>query len=332
MSERSRHGSNKKPRHNTNGVAAPGPNTVPDIGVQGDPDIRHSTTDGDEEEDAEGEDEDEDVDGEQDEAQDEEEEAEPTLWYPATLFRKPTDTARSKPDPFSLVILNQPLGHFTALQRLWDNAETHIAADGGANCLYEAGPAKGEHDNLHTIIGDLDSLRDDVRSYFSSPPRHANIIHNPDQYSTDFTKAVEHIRAAFPSRNIVTLGGLGGRVDQGLSQLHHLYMFQKDPRYGEGRVYLVSEESITFLLKSGSHRIRVRDGGEEEVFGKHVGIIPVGMSSRISTKGLEWDVNNWKTEFGGQMSTSNHVLPETEVVEVKTTRDVLFTIAVRQLD
>lgn len=186
-------------------------------------------------------------------------------------------------------------------------------------------------DNLNTIIGDLDSLRDDVRHYFESTPSPAKIIHDPDQYSTDFTKAVGYIRDTHAGPvDIVAIGGLGGRVDQGLSQLHHLYLFQKEPGYGRGRVYLVSEESITFLLKSGTHRIRVRDGGEE-IFGKYVGILPIREPSRISTRGLEWDVEDWQTEFGGQVSTSNHVLPETGVVEVVTTKDVLFTIAVRQL-
>lgn len=97
-------------------------------------------------------------------------------------------------------------------------------------------------------------------------------------------------------------------------------------------MYLFSGESLTFLLKVGKHCIRVREDGDggEEVFGKHVGILPIGGPSRITTRGLEWDVTDWKTEFGGRMSTSNHVLPETRVVEVETTRDVLFTIALRQ--
>lgn len=185
-------------------------------------------------------------------------------------------------------------------------------------------------DDLHTVIGDLDSLRDNVRSYFESPPRQTNIIHDPDQYSTDFGKAVRHLRNTHPGPvDIVALGGLGGRVDQGLSQLHHLYLFQKEPGYPQGRVFLVSEESITFLLKTGSHSIRVRDGGRE-IFGKHVGIIPIREPSRITTKGLEWDVEDWETEFGGQLSTSNHVLPETRVVEIQTTKDVLFTIALKK--
>lgn len=186
-------------------------------------------------------------------------------------------------------------------------------------------------DSLQTIIGDLDSLRDDVRNYFESPPCQAKIIHDPDQYSTDFGKAVKHLRDHSQGPvDIVVLGGLGGRVDQGLSQLHHLFLFQKEPAYRQGRVYLVSEESITFLLKTGTHHIRIRDGGEE-IFGKHVGIIPIREPSRITTKGLEWDVEDWETDFAGQVSTSNHVLPETEIVEVHTTKDVLFTIAVKPL-
>lgn len=132
------------------------------------------------------------------------------------------------------------------------------------------------------------------------------------------------------------MGGLGGRVDQGLSQLHELYRSQRTPDYAEGRLVLVSGSSITFLLKPGrTHRIHVRErDGEgnrrEDVFAKHAGIIPVKEPSSITLRGFEWDVTDWATEFGTRMSTSNHVLPESEVVEVETTTDVLFTIALKR--
>ncbi|KAI3393922.1 hypothetical protein diail_3484 [Diaporthe ilicicola] len=172
--------------------------------------------------------------------------------------------------------------------------------------------------------------------------------------STDFGKAVRWIRDSCtspspeagtrgPARDIVAMGGLGGRVDQGLSQLHHLYLYQTSPTYADGRLFLVSGESITFLLKTGKHRIHVRDPerdgngarrsgsrSREDVFDKYAGIIPVKEPSVITLRGFEWDVTDWETEFGGQMSTSNHVLPETEAVEVETTRDVLFTIALKR--
>ncbi len=148
------------------------------------------------------------------------------------------------------------------------------------------------------------------------------ILYDPDQYSTDFTKAVNHIRASSERKtiDIVAIGGLGGRVDQGLSVLHHLYMFQSSPSYSEGKMYLLSSEAITFVLKTGKHVIKVQGPG----LGRNIGIIPLKEKSVITTRGLEWDVEEWETEFGGLISTSNHV--REEVVEVETRGDVLFTI------
>lgn len=187
---------------------------------------------------------------------------------------------------------------------------------------------------MHVIIGDLDSLHPSVRDFYSSQPTPATVIHDKDQYSTDFGKAINHARKEYPDGiDIVALGGIGGRVDQGLSQLHHLYLFQKEPDYASGHIYLLSGSSLTFLLKTGKHRIQVREeDGEDTSFGKHVGIIPLKEPSRITTNGLEWDVSDWETQMGGNLSTSNHVLPETRWVEIETTADVLFTIALTHLD
>jgi thiamine pyrophosphokinase len=63
-----------------------------------------------------------------------------------------------------------------------------------------------------------------------------------------------------------------------------------------------------------------------------VGLIPLKEPSHITTKGLEWDVTDWKTQIGGNLSTSNHVSPDVKCVEVHTTSDILFTIALGQLD
>lgn len=126
------------------------------------------------------------------------------------------------------------------------------------------------------------------------------------------------------TRDIICIGGLGGRIDQGFSTVHHLYMFQQDPKYSSGRMFLLSNECITFVLKSGRHEIKVRDKSHICGLGKHIGIIPLKEPSVITTKGLKWDVTDWPTAFGGQISTSNHV--DAEHVTIETTKDVLFTI------
>ncbi|KAI8953060.1 thiamine pyrophosphokinase [Xylaria longipes] len=270
--------------------------------------------------------------------------SDPIEWYPIRqLLGHPGHE-------FILITLHQPIRDAALFKDLWSAAETKIAADGGANQIYDlskqappeneySGPGSSEQfKDLDTIIGDLDSLTDEARGYFSR----SRVIRDTDQYSTDLAKAVRLARRESPGRAVVCMGGLGGRVDQGLSQLHHLYLFQKSPTYAEGRVYLVSGHSLSFVLKGGRrHRIRVREPGLEvgpsfrrispDPFAKHAGIIPVGEPASISLKGFEWDVQDWPTAFGTQMSTSNHVLPESEVVEVEADKDVLFTIALKQV-
>ncbi|KAK4202352.1 putative thiamine pyrophosphokinase [Triangularia verruculosa] len=259
-------------------------------------------------------------------------------WNPADIIRPPSNAT---PPDYALLVLNQPIhNHVGMIKRLWNNASFRIAADGGANCLYDVAGVHSDpsFDDLHVIIGDLDSITQAARTYYEAPPRKTNVIYYRDDYSTDFAKAIEHIRQKYPpsprGKDIVAVGSLGGRVDHGISQLHHLYLFQQDPDYNEGKLYFFSGESLTFMLKAGrKHSIRVRHGsaGEDDVFAKWVGILPVREPSRITTKGLEWDVTDWPTEFGGQMSTSNHILPETQVVEVEATKDVLFTMSLRQI-
>ena len=77
-----------------------------------------------------------------------------------------------------------------------------------------------------------------------------------------------------------------------------------------------------FLLKKGRNRIHAPVGWQK--FTETVGIIPLGRPSVVSTRGLEWDVTEWPTEFGTQMSTSNHI--KADVVEVESSETVLFTL------
>ncbi|PBP28000.1 thiamine pyrophosphokinase [Diplocarpon rosae] len=244
-----------------------------------------------------------------------------TEWHPADIFSATPQNHK----PFAILILNQALRlPVSVYNRLWASSIFKVAADGGANRLHDLNTENGTHLGLDAVVGDLDSLHPDVREYWEE--KNIPVIHDPDQYSTDFTKAVHHIRSS-PSRgaiDIVVIGGLGGRVDQGMATLSHLYTFQKEPAYAAGRMYLLSSESITFVLKYGKHKIRTKEGFEGIRLGKHVGIIPLREPSVIWTEGFEWDVQKWETEFGGQMSTSNHVKEEYAVVE--TTKDVLFTI------
>jgi thiamine pyrophosphokinase len=245
-------------------------------------------------------------------------------------------------------------------------------------------------------MGDLDSIRPTVREFYDKLG--VSILEDPDQYSTDFTKCLKYLNAhaaeiiaspraenvstrsngtlstestSVPPPNelpleIVILGGLGGRVDQAFSQVHHLYMMTQTqctirekesnspsnkPAAG-GNLYLVSEESITFIIQKGKNVIHTpatrradvtvtgsketdtspsakkrklgQDAEPEYFFEENIGIIPLSAPASITTHGFEWDVEDWHTEIGGQISTSNHI--RADKVEVETSVPVLFTL------
>lgn len=256
----------------------------------------------------------------------------------------------------------------------------------------------------NTIVGDLDSIRPSVRQHYETLG--VSVLQDPDQYSTDFTKCLKYLNSHAAEiitssrrqkRNtsstsptylqstleIVILGGLGGRVDQALSQIHHLYMMtqtQRELRESQetgddeskkvepgagGNLYLISEESITFVLQEGRNIIctpgtnRPVDTGSpgqdsstaadhetplgksrdqavdaeanaeiEHFFEENIGIIPLSAPASITTQGFEWDVEDWHTEIGGQVSTSNHI--RADKVEVSTSVPVLFTVELAQ--
>lgn len=170
--------------------------------------------------------------------------------------------------------------------------------------------------------GDLDSLRDDVRAYYAS--QGVSVSQDHDQFSTDFGKCMQKISSRVSStslQDVLVLGTLGGRVDQGLGLLHE--MIREETTHANLRLWLFSECSLSFILRSARSVIRGLRG-DDGIFTENVGLVPIYGPARISTTGLEWDVREWETQMGGMVSTSNHVKKDEIVVE--TTAPILFTI------
>ena len=116
------------------------------------------------------------------------------------------------------------------------------------------------------IKGDLDSLRDDVRAYYSA--RGVRIVRDPDQDSTDLMKCIgalvddekaerhvevrmcaAHERAlrehtSAQQHTIVVLGGLGGRFDQTVHTLSLLHKLRRSRK----RTFVVTDENVAWLL------------------------------------------------------------------------------------
>ena len=164
-------------------------------------------------------------------------------------------------------------------------------------------------------------MRDDVRAYYES--HGVEVLRDGDQYSTDFGKTMSKISErdnATSQKDVLILGTLAGRVDQGLGLLHE--MTREENKHPNLRLWLFSESSLSIILRS--KRTIVRNLQSSKLFTENLGLIPVYGPVTISTIGLEWDVENWFTQIGGQVSTSNHV--KTDEVQVDTDGPILFTI------
>lgn len=82
--------------------------------------------------------------------------------------------------------------------------------------------------------------------------------------------------------------------------------------------------------------------------GQTCGILPIGVdSARVKTRGLKWDFGEcarivvgclcthahkeWDTSIVGDLSTSNHLVPENPTVWIETDKSILWTAEIPPL-
>eukprot|EP01026_Neomeris_dumetosa_P047088 TRINITY_DN4032_c0_g1_i1.p1 TRINITY_DN4032_c0_g1~~TRINITY_DN4032_c0_g1_i1.p1 ORF type:complete len:331 (-),score=26.49 TRINITY_DN4032_c0_g1_i1:502-1494(-) len=221
---------------------------------------------------------------------------------------------------------------------IWHNAMFRLCADGGANRIYEQLPHlvqyEEEEDNPglirsryrpDMIKGDLDSIHQNVRDFYEGLGVEV-IDRSFDQSTTDLEKCIRCLQNKFDREGIVdyrsvqiaVLGGLGGRVDHMLANIHLLHT------YSHLQVILFGSESICRLIQPGRNIIQPIMGIE----GPACGVVPLRSSARVSTQGLKFDMQDTLLEFGVFISTSNSIAEEEIVIE--TDNELLWSVEVRE--
>lgn len=135
---------------------------------------------------------------------------------------------------------------------------------------------------------------------------------------------------------IVALGGTGGRVDQEFHSYHTIFTHEvtatpedeSAPDRRRRQITLLSDDSLTFLIppKDGGQTVKIFT--PRSAVGPTCGLIPILGPSVISIKGFTWDVEDWPTSFGTQVSTSNAM--EGDEVYVKSDKTIIFTLEIRR--
>ena len=117
---------------------------------------------------------------------------------------------------------------------LLDAAELLICCDGAADKLLGFGMSP------HVIIGDMDSISDEVKKCYASI-----LIPSDDQESNDLTKAVHYcIEKGYPSVSV--LGATGMREDHTLGNIS--LMIEYLPRI---ELQIISDYGMFFQVRSG---------------------------------------------------------------------------------
>ncbi|GMK59166.1 hypothetical protein CspeluHIS016_0701810 [Cutaneotrichosporon spelunceum] len=225
---------------------------------------------------------------------------------------------------FAMIILNQPITRHDTLMRVWHASTLRYCADGGANRLYDALDPDERERMLPTMIkGDLDSIRPEVKAFYAS--RGVAIKRDASEYATDLQKNIDEVEAiekvSGKTFSLVFLGGLSGRLDQTMHVLSTLFKMRETRRC----TYVISEESLAWVLDTGVHLIEV----DHASMGQTCGILPVGVSEAyVRTEGLKWNLD-WVTSVMGDLSSSNHLLEDENTVLIDTSAPIVWTVEIR---
>jgi thiamine pyrophosphokinase len=150
-----------------------------------------------------------------------------------------------------------------------------IAADGAANILHQS------QITANLVIGDLDSLHVDLH------PIH-QLLHHPEQDRSDFQKCLSylHDNDLLPA---IIVGINGGYLDHILNNIN-IFL--------ETGSVLYAPPIIGFLLEEHDSKVLTLP--------KNSKISLMGMpQSKISSKGLKWELNETVLSFPGQTSCFN---------------------------
>lgn len=202
----------------------------------------------------------------------------------------------------ALVICNGEMPSSKLLSPLLKPKPFIICADGGANKVRAYGIIPD------CIIGDLDSITQKTRHYFSSVP----VIHNPDQNSTDLEKVLEYLLANhFISAMIV--GATGDRPDHTMANFSILLKYHK-------------KLSLQFFDERCTIEIVQKKIRFTAMIGQQISLIPMEKCFGITTKGLKYLLKNESLEFGVREGSSNEAVSTTIDISLKNGSLLLFKI------
>jgi thiamine pyrophosphokinase len=199
-----------------------------------------------------------------------------------------------------IIFANGALNDEAQIEEIIRPDDVILAADGGVlHCLRL---------NLvpEEVIGDFDSLeKEDIAKLEAQGV--ALYRHPRRKDETDLKLALDRAMEREPD-SILIFGGLGERWDMSLSNLLLLTQFD----FSAPRVQFIHEGQTLSLLQAGQ---TLNLEGER---GDTISLIPLcGDASGITTRGLEYPLDDGTLHFGSSRGVSNVIQAESARIELK---------------
>ncbi len=202
----------------------------------------------------------------------------------------------------TLVICNGEPPSRALVRRLARRVDEVIAADGGANTARLVGIRPD------IIIGDLDSITAATKRFFAS----SVIMRVDDQDSTDLEKVLDFLSARGTPEAII-VGATGKRIDFTLGNLSVLWNYMAFLRMS------VVGDGWRAMPVGRSVKVKARPGTT-------VSLIPFGLCSGITIRGLRWPLSN-ASMGSGEIGVSNVVRSSPFTVSVRRGNMLLIVMA-----
>ena len=181
----------------------------------------------------------------------------------------------------------------------YNTYELIIAVDGGANHLYRLGIMP------NYILGDLDSIDDDIRSYYEA----SDVVFKKFPTKKDETDAELAVWMVEEEGllGIDIYAALGGRIDHELANIQLLYYILDRGMYPR----IISEREEIYILRNEEMNLKGS-------IGDIVSIIPVKGDARgITLANMEYSVEELDLKYSVTRGISNVMLAEDAYINVR---------------
>ncbi|MBC7250735.1 MAG: thiamine diphosphokinase [Anaerolineae bacterium] len=198
----------------------------------------------------------------------------------------------------AIVVVGGEMRDADSNDALWQQVDLIVAADGGAQHLLRRGLVP------HVVIGDMDSLTSAQREHLRQLG--CRFLSYPERKDETDAELALLYAVEQGAEEIIVLGALGGRLDHTLANVLLLAL----PELRGTHVRLVDGQQEMILIRE--------QGTIQGEVGDTVSLLPIsGNAEGITTRGLEYALDNGTLVFGRTRGVSNVLTAPTAHISVR---------------